>query len=546
MAEERKIFHNSVVPIPVDTGLTAGGLMVRPAAAEHRDETMTLSFHMSMPDSSREELEELVASGKTMPRDQLRDYSAKPADAEKLATWLRGQGFKIEDRGEGADSSTVRATATVAKIEKALQVEMVRVAQRGYTYTAARNAPSLPAGIAASVEHINGLQPFLQAHKHAKCLVPKAPPSAAATPATRAPKKTATTKVRAPKPPYLVRDILKAYDADKLAVDGSNQVIAILIDALPHDADLSAFWAANGIPGNLHRIQKINVDGLPLPNPSGEETLDVEWTSGVAPKATIRIYATGSLEFEKLDHALDRIIADAASIPGLNQVSISLGLGETYFNGPDGEVKVEHEKFLKLAAAGVNVFVSTGDAGSNPDQTGQSATGPLQVEYESSDPFVVAVGGTTLELAANGSIKSEAAWSHGGGGKSIYFRRPAWQKQPNISGSRRLIPDLSVTADPEEGGLVVLQGKHLQYGGTSWSAPICAGFCALINDARHRAGKQPISFLNPLIYRRAQTCFRDITTGSNGAYHATQGFDLVTGLGAPRMDVLLHELVQLP
>src|SRR5205085_3287947 len=141
-----------------------------------------------------------------------------------------------------------------------------------------------------------------------------------------------------------------------------------------------------------------------LPAPEGEETLDVEWSSGIAPGATIRIYATGSLQFVDIDRALDRILADLPTHPGLRQLSISLGLGETFLNGPGGEVAIEHQKFLKLAAAGVNVFVSTGDAGSNPDSSGQSATGPTQVEYQSSDPCVIGVGGTTLTLAANGSV----------------------------------------------------------------------------------------------------------------------------------------------
>src|SRR5690349_11181774 len=47
-----------------------------------------------------------------------------------------------------------------------------------------------------------------------------------------------------------------------------------------------------------------------------------------------------------------------------------------------GEVAAQHQKFLRLAAAGVNVFVSSGDAGSNPDQTGHGTGGPLQAEYE--------------------------------------------------------------------------------------------------------------------------------------------------------------------
>ena len=71
-------------------------------------------------------------------------------------------------------------------------------------------------------------------------------------------------------------------------------------------------------------------------------------------------------ETETIDRALDRIIADLPSQPGMRQLSISLGLGETFM--APAEVATEHTKFLHLAAAGVNVFVSSGDAGSNPDE----------------------------------------------------------------------------------------------------------------------------------------------------------------------------------
>jgi kumamolisin len=164
------------------------------------------------------------------------------------------------------------------------------------------------------------------------------------------------------------------------------------------------------------------------------------------------------------------------------------------------------------------------------------------VEYESSDPCVIAVGGTSLTLAADGTVASEVAWSGGGGGRSMYFPRPSWQSAPHMSGKRRLVPDVSVTADPEEGAFVILDGKVQQYGGTSWSAPVWAGFCALINEARVKAGKTPLPFLNPLIYPLRTKCFRDITSGSNGAYHAVSGYDLVTGLGVPNVQALIKAL----
>jgi kumamolisin len=79
--------------------------------------------------------------------------------------------------------------------------------------------------------------------------------------------------------------------------------------------------------------------------------------------------------------------------------------------------------------------------------------------------------------------------------------------------------------------------------GTSWSAPVWAEFCALINVARHRSGKPSLPFLNPRLYPLLGTnCFRDIISGSNGAYHAGTGYDMVTGLGVPDMKQLVNNL----
>jgi len=348
-------------------------------------------------------------------------------------------------------------------------------------------------------------------------------------------------------PPYLVGEILAAYNADHLGVTGAGQTIAILIDTFPEDSDLIAFWTKNGLPVNLARIEKINVTGKALPPPEGEETLDVEWTSGIAPDAKIRIYATGTLSFVDLDRALDAIIADLPSHPGLRQLSISLGLGEAFLGGPNGEVATQHQKYLQLAAAGVNVFVSTGDAGSNPDQTGHNSGGPAQAEYPSSDSFVIGVGGTTLTLNPNGSVASETGWANGGGGKSRFFARPKWQKVQGIpKGSKRLVPDVSLTADPDDGAFLILGGKVVQIGGTSWSAPVWAGFNALINEARIKAGKSVLPFLNPLLYPLGGSqAFRDIQQGNNGLYDAHEGFDLVTGLGVPHVKNLVNALIQL-
>ncbi len=446
------------------------------------------------------------------------------------------------------DGTSVYARASVEQIEKSLAVDMVRVTKDGVTYTAAKNAPSLPSDVATGVHAIIGLQPFRQARKQSRMCMPHngnrasltgAPsrrrgPAAAAAPAT----------VIDNAPPYIVPEILKAYGADGLSVTGKGQTIAILIDTFPADADVKAFWANNGLPASRTRVEKVNVKGGPLPPPSGEETLDVEWASGIASAAKVRVYASGTLQFVDLDLALDRILADLPSHPGMRQLSISLGLGEKFMGGPNGEVRTQHHKFLLLAAAGVNVFVSSGDAGSKPDDTGHSATGPTQAEYESSDSTVVGVGGTTLKLTPTGAVKSEVGWTSSGGGKSIFFARPAWQTGKGVpAGRKRLVPDVSLAADPSTGAFLVLNGTVVQMGGTSWSAPVWAGFCALLNEARSKARKPFLPFLNPLLYPLQGTaCFRDIRVGNNGDFSAGPGYDLVTGLGVPNVKELMKAL----
>src|SRR5262249_19482196 len=150
--------------------------------------------------------------------------------------------------------------------------------------------PSLPADVGKGVHAIIGLQPFRHAHKHYKLRRPRGGNrlSLAGNGDLAASKNVQNA------PPYLVQEVMKAYNADGLSVTGKGQTVAILIDTFPVDSDLKAFWKRNHIPANLQRIEKVNVKGGPLPPVEGEETLDVEWASGIAPGAKIRIYASGS------------------------------------------------------------------------------------------------------------------------------------------------------------------------------------------------------------------------------------------------------------
>ena len=455
-----------------------------------------------------------VGRGETLRHAHLEQtHLPQAADYDAVVAWLKAQGLVITHTDPNRLS--VFVSGTVAQIQQALQVQMGHVTLDGHGYHVARTHPSLPKEIAGMVLGINGLQPYTKMIKRS------------------------TTTPNAP--PYLVNEILGAYNAKNLGVTGAGQTIAILIDTVPLNSDLTAFWTANGVSQNLANIETVNVNSATLASPTGEETLDVEWSSGVAPGAKIRVYAAGSLAFTDLDKALQNIISDLPNQPGLHQLSISLGLGETYLSS-SSQMQTDAQYFATLASAGVSVFVSSGDAGSNPSSTGGSG-GPQQVEYYSSDPSVTGVGGTTLNLnTSTGAVTSETAWSGSGGGTSITFSRPSWQTGAGVpTGNFRLVPDVCLVANPSTGAYVYLNGSVQQIGGTSWSAPAWAGFCALINEARANAGKAPLGFLNPSIYPLIGTAnFRDITSGSNGVFSAAAGYDRVTGIGSPNVSNLLQ------
>jgi kumamolisin len=541
----RKVFANSITQLPTQEGITPQGLMVQAAEPAAKNEKLTVLFSLGLTPEAQADLEQKIAQGQTLSPDAQKKYQSSPKDVNNLVSWLKAQGFEIVQ--VSPESGSVYAKAPASQIEQSLDVNMVRVTKDGISYTAAQNAPSLPDDVGQGVQAILGLQPFRHAHKHCRMRMPHreedTTPSHDTGVASGAQAAAPARKAHL-KPPYMVKDILKAYDADNLNLTGKGQTIAILIDTFPEDSDLQAFWNANNLNITLGQIEKVNVSGDPLPPTEGEETLDVSWASGVAPDATIRIYASGSLAFVDLDKALDQIIRDLPTQPGLKQLSVSLGLGET-FMAPD-EVTTQHQKLLRIAAAGVNVFVSSGDAGSNPDSTGHSSSGPTQAEYESSDSAVVGVGGTSLTLDSNGNVVTERAWTGSGGGKSVLFNsRPPWQKGPGVpAGNQRLVPDVSISADPNKGAFLVLQGKTIGIGGTSWSAPMWAGICALLNEARANAGKPSLPFLNTIVYNLiGSSSFRDINSGSNGAFSAGPGYDLVTGVGVPNVKALVQAVI---
>ena len=494
----------------------------------------SMEFEVALKMHNFSELQARVARGERIsPQEMLARYEPLAGDYEAVAAWIRSQGLTIT-RQDG-NHIAIFARGKISQIQQALQVTFSRVTFEGKEYTSATNAPSVPATLSPILLGINGLQPHIRPHTH---LIVK-PNSLTGT-----------------NPPFLPSQVAQADNASSLYssnITGEGESIAIVIDTFPSTADLVSFWKTYGVSQSLNNIQFIQVVSGTLPSTSEEETLDTEWSSSIAPGARVRVYATTALNTTYLDEAYQQVYNDAINHPeyGLHQMSMSYGLGETYMT--NSQARTDAQYFANLAGAGVTIFASSGDGASTPGTTGgEDTSGPLQVESPSSDVNVNGVGGTTLILNSNGNESSELAWSYSGGGVSEYFTRPSWQTGTGVpSGTMRAVPDVACPADPNNGAVLFYNGAQTVVGGTSWSSPTWAGYCALINQARSNAGLSQIGLLGPKIYPLlGSTNFRDITSGSNSVgansgrkYSAGTGYDPVTGIGVPLMQALTQTLV---
>ena len=478
------------------------------------------------------ELEARVAAGETIPRAEMAArYLPAEKDYQAVAQWLTAQGLTVVGTS-GASHTVVAVTGTTAQLQQAFQTRFARVQSRGEEFTAAVTPPSLPAEIESQVRAVHGLQPYLHPHKqiiHRKPLAETADGQ----------------------PPFLVSDITNAYGISGTGLTGAGQSIAIVIDTVPNNSDLTTFWSDNGINQSVNNIVIVKTTNQSVTPPTGEETLDVSWSSGIASAAQIVIYACGDLNYVNSDYSQILDDLQAGTRPNLHQVSMSFGGGEES-DETSSDMNSTHEMFTAMAAYGVSLFAASGDNGPYGD-----GGEPVQVLYPASDPVVTGVGATTLYLNTDDSVSSESAWTaypdtarnadnqgSSGGGVSQFWSRPSYQTGTGVpSGSMRCVPDVALIGDPNTGVFLIFKGRPEQDGGTSLSTPCWAAMCALINQDRAAKGLSALVGMNPSVYPLLGTgSFRDITSGDNYVYYAGTGYDLVTGIGVPVFNTLLSTL----
>jgi subtilase family serine protease len=400
---------------------------------------------------------------------------------------------------------------------------------------------------------------------------------------------------------YTVGDVANFYDVNplyKAGINGKGSTIGIVTLADFVEADACAYWKLIGLKTKPNRITKIPVDGggvLSGAAGSGETSLDVEQSGGLAPYANIRVYHAPNTDAGFIDAFFTAVSDNIA-----DSISVSWGQPEIFYfpelNNADytTELRAFHQAFLEAAVQGISMFAASGDSGAYDTvralgHTNYSA--PLTVDAPSSDPFITAAGGTTLPFTyafsggPTASITRESVWGWsyiqnyfdtnfgpglidlfavgGGGGVSVFWRKPFYQNfthgirtsQPHQSldylvgtpqtllklpghFAGRNVPDISLNADPETGYLIVSSTDSPDpisgFGGTSFVAPQLNGITALL---RQSSGRR-VGFWNPQVYALQNifgygpyAAFRDIKAGDNWFYQGKRGYEPGAGIG---------------
>jgi len=310
-------------------------------------------------------------------------------------------------------------------------------------------------------------------------------------------------------------ELLAIYDIPSVSTAGAGQIIAVVdaFGASTAESDLSYFSSFFNLPTcttNNGCFSKVNQTGGTDYPPDdkdwgSEVNLDIQTIHTVAPGAKILLVVASSASLDDLFTAVTYAKNHA------NYVSMSFGAPEN--------VQVTTFESTIFANSPVSFFASTGDTGGH-------------VEYPSSSPSVIAVGGTSVFTTSTFAFVSEQGWADSGGGCSQFFRAPALQSTlPSYvsvgCNGFRAVPDLAMDANPASGVFLYYSFGcnsppkcFFSAGGTSLAAPIAAGRAAILQ-----------TLVDVTDAYDGSIQYRDITTGNNG-FPARPGFDLITGQGS--------------
>jgi len=396
-------------------------------------------------------------------------------DLDKIAAWLQAEGFSNISVANGRNQ--ISFDGTVAQLESVFAMEMHHYLVDGVVHLANSGEPSVPtglAGIVGSLWHINDFSPK-----------------------PRISVKPNLTSYVSGNHFLTPGDFAKIYDfyTTLYPAGGTGQKIAVIGQSTVSTTDLNNFRSAAGLAPSTVTMTLVGGTATRCAGDEGESDLDIEWSGGVAQKASVTfVYAglgTGDScsnrthnVWNALTYAIQHNVAPFISTSyGLCES----GLGQTFV------VSTLQPLIQQGQAQGQTVTAASGDSGAADCDSGNSATQGLAVDAPASIPEVTGAGGnefsgdgpapvtgtkpnTTAQatsdwgpsgtgtdtpiITALGYI-SEEAWndtteslaetppaglSASGGGASTYFPKPTWQTGTGVpADGHRDVPDISLS-----------------------------------------------------------------------------------------------------
>jgi subtilase family serine protease len=453
-------------------------------------------------------------------------FGPTQSDYSAVLAWAKANGFTVV--GTSRNRVNIDVTGSVANIERALHVTMgvYQHPSENRTFYAPDREPT--PDLAVQLWHITGLDNYSIPHP---ALAHRTIAHNSDGPGARS---NATTG-SCPGQAFCGSDMRAAY-YEGTTLTGSGQSLGLLEYAGTDLTDLDTYYANIGQTLTVP-ITLLSTDGTPTsceePDcDDTEQTIDMTQSLGMAPGMSSLVMYVGSSD--------SAIFGAMATADPLNAQ-----LSSSWVWAP-ADPDTDDPYFEEFAAQGQNLFQAAGDGG---------AWGSSSEVWPADSVYLTAVGGTDLNTTGpGGDWSSETVWADGGGGISPdKFPIPFWQTTTaagcsSCSDSYRNAPDVSANANFT---FYVCADQTTctsnYWGGTSFAAPMWAGYLALVNQQSVSNGGSTLGFINPALYTIGlgssyDSAFHDITSGSNG-YSATVGYDLASGWGSPNGSGLITSLL---
>jgi subtilase family serine protease len=504
-------------------------------------------------------------------------FSPKASSVTAVERWLTEQKITVE--GVSADRLAISASASAATIEHVFGTSLHQYKRHGRSVRLASTALTVPASVAGLISGVSGVDQHLATPDHVR--------EAEARPAKKGKEEIPQPggfrnaspcssfygeKLDATDPEfgggypahlpyatcgYTPPQLQGAYGLSAPIGEGLTGagVRVAIVDAYASPTLLSDAqeYANRNQPGQPLSAGQFSESLAPKFNQIetceanewyGEQTLDIEAVHATAPGANILYVGAkncGTGLYKSVQQVVDGHLADIITD------SWSEDGGDLYES--PGSRRSFDNVLLMAAGTGIGVQFSSGDEGDEYINFGVNVG-----DYPTTNPYVTAVGGTSLQVGSAGQRLGELGWStskgllctaelaaakecpkskvgsyipkapgeylYGSGGATSYvYGEPRYQEgvvppalaERNSALTRtrnRVLPDVSMDADPTTGMLVGetqtfpdgVYYDQYRIGGTSLSSPLFAGVMALADQA----SGGPLGFANPLLYKLAR------------------------------------------